>query len=153
MTDLPFLLYGFGLAAAMVTASLTVTAYPNWQLARAALVVFANWVAGTVFALATDITDGWWFSLAIDAVAAAVILYRLSNQWQVALGLTYCLQIVMHLASGLLNSADAWHYYSALTAIAWLQLLLIGGWSGDVWLRRPRAEADTRAPNRAEPRS
>jgi len=148
--DLPFTLYGFGLAAAVVVASLTVTAHPNWQLARAALAVFVNWVAGTVFALTTDITDGWWFSLAIDAIAAAVILYRLSGQWQVALGLTYCLQIAMHLAYGLLSSAHAWPYYSALTAIAWLQLLLVAGWSGDVWLRgKPRESA----PNSAEPGS
>jgi hypothetical protein len=152
--DLPFLLYGFGLAAAMVAASLTVTAHPNWQLARAALVVFANWVAGTVFALATDVTDGWWFSLAIDAIAATVILYRFSNQWQVAMGLTYCLQISMHLAYGMLTSAQPWPYYSALTAIAWLQLLLVIGWSGDVWLRRPPREADAKAhPEGAEPRS
>lgn len=143
MTDLPFLLYGFGLTAAMVAASLTVTAWPNWQLARAALVVFANWVAGTVFALASGITDGWWFSLAIDTLAAGVVLYRLSNQWQVALGLTYCLQIAMHLAYGLLVSAsDPWPYYSALTAIAWLQLLLIIGWSADTWLRRSKSDAD-----------
>lgn len=151
--DLPFLLYGFGLAGAMVAASLTVTAFPNWQLARAALVVFANWVVGTVFALSTDITDGWWFSIAIDAVAAGVILYRFSNQWQVALGLTYCLQIAMHLAYGLLIAAQAWPYYSALTAIAWLQLLLVAGWSGDIWLRRPSAEPVKRAPKGAEPRS
>jgi NhaP-type Na+/H+ and K+/H+ antiporter len=151
--DLPFLLYGFGLAGAMVAASLTVTAFPNWQLARAALVVFANWVVGTIFALSTDITDGWWFSIAIDAVAAGVILYRFSNQWQVALGLTYCLQIAMHLAYGLLISAQAWPYYSALTAIAWLQLLLVAGWSGDIWLRRPAGEPDKRAPKGAERRS
>jgi len=148
--DLPFLAYGFGLAAVMVAASLTVTAHPNWQLARAALAVFANWVAGTVFALATDVTDGWWFNMAIDAAAAAVILYRLSSQWQVALGLTYCLQIAMHIAYGLLGKADAWPYYSALTAIAWLQLLLVAGWSGDVWLRRAPREP---APDSAEPRS
>ena len=151
--DLPFLLYGFGLTVAMVTASLTVTAHPNWQLARAALVVFANWVAGTVFALTTDITDGWWFSLAIDALAAGVILYRFTNQWQVALGLTYCLQIAMHIAYATHVAPEAWPYYSALTAIAWLQLLLILGWSGDVWLRSPRADPDGGAPNRAEPRS
>ncbi|MEZ0243320.1 MAG: hypothetical protein ACAH11_08090 [Sphingomonas sp.] len=151
--DLPFLLYGFGLAGAMVAASLTVTAFPNWQLARAALVVFANWVAGTVFALATDITDGWWFSIAIDALAAVAILYGLSKQWQVALGLTYCLQIVMHLAYGLLPATGPWPYYSALTAIAWLQLLLVAGWSGEIWLRRPQPGTDASAPKGAEPRA
>jgi hypothetical protein len=149
--DYPFLLYGVGLAAAMVAASMTVTAYPNWQLARAALVVFANWVAGSVFALTTGITDGWWFNIAIDLVAAAAILYRLSGRWQVALGLTYCLQIAMHIAYAMLSakgSAVPWPYYGALTALAWLQLLVVGGWSADIWLRRPRAPNEN-----AEPRS
>ncbi|MCW3849202.1 hypothetical protein OF829_18340 [Sphingomonas sp. LB-2] len=154
MIDLPFLLYGVGLAAAMVAASLTVTAHPNWQLARAALVVFGNWVVGTVFALTTDITDGWWFSIAIDAIAAGMIFYRLSSQWQVALGLTYCLQIAMHLAYGLIAAAEPWPYYSALTAIAWLQLLLIAGWSGDIWLRQPKREGDPKPRAKAaEPHS
>ena len=154
MIDLPFLLYGVGLAVAMVAASLTVTAHPNWQLARAALVVFGNWVAGTVFVLATDVTDPWWFNIAIDAVAAGLIFYRLSGQWQVALGLTYCLQIAMHIAYGVIESTAPWPYYSALTAIAWLQLLLVIGWSGDIWLRQPRREGDPKPHSKAaKPRS
>jgi hypothetical protein len=150
VTDPSFLAYGFGLAAAMVAASLTVTAFPNWQLARAALVVFANWVVGTVFVLATDISDGWWFNIAIDTLAAAVILYRVSRQWQVALGLTYCLQIAMHIAYALNVAADAWPYYNALTAIAWLQLLMVVGWSGEIWLRRPKPDAEA---SQTEPRT
>jgi len=150
--DYPFLLYGIGLAAAMVAASMTVTAFPDWRLARAAVVVFANWVIGTVFVLVSGVTDAWWFNIAIDAVAAAAILYRLSTHWQAALGLTYCLQIAMHIAYALLTAkggAVPLPYYGALTAIAWLQLVMVGGWSGDVWLRRS-AEA---AAGKAEPKA
>jgi hypothetical protein len=146
--DAPFLLYGFGLAAAMAAASMTVTAYPNWRLARAAVAVFANWVIGTVFALTTQVTDGWWFNIGIDALAAGVIFYRLNSRWQVALGLTYCLQIAMHIAYAVLvaeGKAVPNSYYGALTAIAWLQLLLVLGWSGDVWLRRVPQETDPRS--------
>jgi hypothetical protein len=140
--DLPFLLYGCGLTAAMLAASLTVSAYPNWRLACAALAVFVNWVVGTTFAMTSGVTDGWWFSLAIDAAAAVAILYGLSSQWQVALGLTYCLQIAMHIAYAALPLGDPWPYYSALTAIAWLQLMMVVGWSGDIWLRQSRHETD-----------
>jgi hypothetical protein len=137
--DTPFLIYGFGLAVAMLAASMTVTAHPNWQLARAAAAVFANWVLGTAFAVMTDVTDGWWFNIGIDAVAALVIFYRLSSPWQAALALTYCLQIAMHIAYAAMvadGKAGPAAYYGALTAIAWLQLLLVIGWSGDIWLRR-----------------
>ncbi len=149
--DYPFLFYGMGLAGAMVAASMTVTAYPDTRLARGAVVVFANWVLGTVFALVTGITDGWWFNIAIDALAAGAILYRLAGTWQAALGLTYCLQIAMHIAYALLTAkGDALplSYYGALTAIAWLQLLLVAGWSGDTWLRRSTHERNRAGPRR-----
>ncbi|MEI9850020.1 MAG: hypothetical protein WDN24_03095 [Sphingomonas sp.] len=125
--------------------------YPDARLARGALVVFANWVLGTVFALATRITDGWWFNMLIDAGAAAVILWRFAGRWQIALGLTYCVQVAGHLFYGWMLSRDAaapWPYYSWLTAIAWLQLMLIGGWSWDVW-RRSSAAARAAEASRA----
>ncbi|MCW3836875.1 hypothetical protein ACFQ1E_11630 [Sphingomonas canadensis] len=140
--DLPFLAFCFGMAAVMTAASLTVIAYPDVPLARGALVVFVNWVLGTVFALSTNITDGWWFNILID-LASAVALLRLGRgRWQVGLGLTYCIQLCGHLFYALTitrGQAAAWPYYSWLTAIAWLQLLLVAGWAADVWWRSSRA--------------
>lgn len=134
--DLPFLFYGVGLAVAMVAASLTVTAFPDWQLARAALAVFANWLLGTLFAMASGVTDGWWFNILIDTGAAAVILHRMSSPWQALLGVTYCVQIAMHLAYSWLSvdgAADAMTYYAWLTRIAWAQLALLVIWSVELW--------------------
>lgn len=150
--DLPFLLYGVGLAGAIVAASLTVTVHPDWQLARAALVVLVNWVLGTVFVLATGITDGWWFNIPIDLLAAAAIFHRLAGRWQAALAATYLVQLAGHAFYGWMamrGDAAPWAYYGWLTAIAWLQLLLIGGWSADIWRRRGGARTSSEA---AEPR-
>lgn len=136
--DFPFLIYGVGLAAAMVAACLTVMVHPDWRLARSAVTVFANWLVGTVFALSTGITDGWWFNILIDGAAAAAIFYRLAGRWQAALGITYCVQLLGHAYYGWQlgrGVALPWSYYGWLTAIAWLQLLLIGAWAADTWLR------------------
>jgi hypothetical protein len=152
--DIPFLVYGIGLTVAVLAASLTVYGHPDWRLARATLALLFNWVAGTVFVMATETTDAWSFNIAIDVAAAAVILYRLAGRWQIALGLTYCLQIAMHVVYALSmarSAAHPWPYYSALTAIAWLQILLVLGWSFDVWLRAKIKRSERGKPGNAEP--
>jgi hypothetical protein len=145
---LPFYLYASGLMAAAAIALATAIRHDNAQLARSVLAVTANWLAGVGFNLATGITDGWWFNIAIDAAAAAVIMYRPASRPQSILGVTYCVQIAMHCGYGLLNllhqPVDPMPYYNWLTGIAWVQLLILGGWSGGLWfdLRWARGNPD-----------
>jgi len=139
--DLPFLLYGLGLVATMFAVALTAIARPNWPLSRSALAVLFNWMVGTAYVAWTGITDAWRFNIAIDLATALVIVFHTRSRWQIALVATYCIQIVMHGYYGLkaLHGATLpWSYYGALTAIAWLQLLLLLGWAVETWITGAR---------------
>jgi hypothetical protein len=133
---LPFYLYALGLAVAICAAGLTVRRTFDAQLLRSLGAVVVNWLIGTAFAFGTGITDGWWFNICIDTGAAAAILFRPAGRWQAALGVSYVVQIAMHCGYGLLSmrgAQDPMAYYNWLTGIAWLQLLILGGWCGGIW--------------------
>lgn len=134
----PFARYALGLMVVVACSIFTGVQRDQEQIFRSALAVLGNWVLGTVFALATGITDAWAWSMAIDTAAAAIILLRPAGRWQAGVGATYCAQIAMHLGYGWCwwrGCADAWAYYDWLTTVAWGQLALLGGWCGSIWLR------------------
>jgi hypothetical protein len=138
-------LYALGLGVAIAAAGFTSLRYPNGQLVRSMAAVALNWMLGLAFNFGTGITDGWWFNICIDIAAAVVILYRPAGRWQAALGVTYCIQIAMHCGYGLLaikGATDPMAYYNWLTGIAWLQLLVVGGWCGGVWSGRGSVDRD-----------
>jgi len=107
------------------------------QMIRTAMAILANWIINSGFVLATGIYDPWWFFLATDALTAWVILYHPAGKAQALIGYTYIAQILMHCVYAVSNSVLAeYAYWQILTAIAFVQLLLLGGWIGGFWWRR-----------------
>lgn len=67
--------------------------------------------------------------IAVDSAALAVITWHPAGRWQSIIGLSYVLQVSVHIgriASG--ENADINSFYWGLSAIAILQLLLLWGW-------------------------
>lgn len=134
----PFAKFAIGIMVASGASFFTAAARDQEQLARSAGAVLLNWLVGSAFAWATGITDAWWWSIVIDIAAATVILLHPAGRCQAAIGATYVAQIGMHFGYGWCwwrGCADAWAYYDWLTTVAWVQLGLLGGWCGSIWLR------------------
>jgi hypothetical protein len=118
----------------------------GYQLTLAALTAYAlllgtgpmKRTAATIFAVmlvAWFLADAWPgvnYSLAmilIDALACFIITLHPAGRWQSMIGLTYILQIGVHvgrIARG--ENADINTFYWGLSLLAILQLLLLGGW-------------------------
>ena len=156
----PFYRYALGLALVFLAAAFVAYRYRDDRLARAAFAVAINWFFGVGLNVATGITDGWWFNIVIDALAATVILWRPAGRFQSILGVTYCIQIAMHCGYGLNmllhNAVDPMLYYDILTGIAWAQLAVLGGWVAWIWSDPRRARRNsvadrTRGQGMAEP--
>lgn len=128
--------YALGLSIASLCALLTAFAREDGRIIRVMGVILLNWVAGMVFVGMTGWTDCWSFNIIIDASASVAILWRPAGRMQALLGVSYCVQIAMHGGYGaaeIMGVADPWKYYDALTAVAWVQLLIIGGWCVGIW--------------------
>lgn len=114
------------------------------QLLRSCAAVVANWMIGTAFITLTGWTDCWGFNIILDAATATLVLWHPASRMQALIGVSYCVQIAMHIGYGTAKidlfvigaRADPWKYYDALTAIAWIQLALLGGWGSGLWLWR-----------------
>jgi hypothetical protein len=156
MTDLPA--YAGGLLTMLVVVGFTAHRFTNerWQLARVALAIFLNWLAGASYVIATENYTPWHFSIFIDALAAFAVMWQPAGRVQGFIGLFYLLQIAGHTAFGVRRlfglGADPLYYYDAITFVAWAQLLAMGVWSGGLWgrslfrrLRDRRDEAGRRA--------
>lgn len=120
------------------------------QMIRTGAAIFANWALGTAFVLLTGIYDPWWWFLALDAATAFVIMYHPAGRPQSAIGVTFIAQIIIH-AVYAVSQRDiaAFAYWQILTWIAFVQLLLLGGWIVGFWWSR--YFRDSRDLDRAEP--
>ncbi len=142
-----------GLAAMLIAVSLTYTRTPDTQLARSAVAIVGNWIAGFSFIALTGWYDCWPFNILLDTATAVLILWHPAGRWQSMLGVSYCLQICFHAGYGLNaldlfgqgSSADTWKYYNALTLVAWFQLMIVGGWCVDLGVRSRRDNRGTSA--------
>lgn len=67
--------------------------------------------------------------LAIDAIGGAIVLIRPAGKAQSIIGLTFLLQCGVH-AGRILNAenADIYNYWLGLSILAFLQLIIAGGW-------------------------
>ena len=73
--------------------------------------------------------DYSWFMMAVDAVACRVIVWRPAGDFQRFIGYTYYFQIALHAGRIIRgNEANLTFVYWAMTAIAFVQLFLVGGW-------------------------
>lgn len=109
---------------------------------RVSLAIFLNWVFGTAFVMLTDIYDPWRLSLILDTISATIIMYQPAGRMQAVIGCTYMGQIILHVIYAFSNQQVGAHpYWQMLTAMAFVQLLLLGGWTIDrgrrfIWRRR-----------------
>lgn len=99
-------------------------------LRRTALAMAANATLNAGFVVASGIEDPWTWYIAMDAAAAAIVLHQPAGKAQSVIGSLYMAQIVVHgvyAASGAAVSKDA--YWQVLIALAFAQLLVLGGWT------------------------
>lgn len=117
-----------------------------WQMKRS---VYALLAVGAVSLILASLMD--WTTppyglamMAVDFAAAWVILWRPAGKIQSLLGMTLVVQMGVH-AGKLLRGADTNldYYYLALSVLAIVQLVLVGGW----WLHERITWSD-RLPDR-----
>lgn len=114
---------------------------------RTAIVLVGNWIVNTIYCLATGVTDPWWWFLITDAVAARIVLYQPAGKAQALIGWAYMAQILMHIvyAVSARDSFAADPYWQVLIALAFVQVIILGGWHIGRWglLSRDRRGRDS----------
>lgn len=132
------------LLAALTT--LIVVGRQSSSMTRTILAIAGNYVISFAYTWTTKDPDPWPLFMALDFATALVILIRPAGRAQAIIGLTYIMQIAIHTSYALAGSgADGRIYWWLITAFAFLQLILIGGWWANVSgyrfrrLRRHRA--------------
>jgi hypothetical protein len=106
------------------------------------LVLTANFIAGETYVRMTGQFTPWVWNLAIDTLALlfltappVVKILRFhfhppqSGQIGAVLAATYATQCIMHLGFGVSKHGEPYTYWQSLTAMAWLQLLILFGGS------------------------
>lgn len=135
MADLLF--HGYNLTLAALTLGLMLQG--TGPMRRTILTIFA------VFCTAWLLKGGWPSThyalemIAVDSAALVVICARPAGKWQSIIGLSFILQVATHIGR-IISGADADinSYWGGLSAIAVLQLLLVGGWWLHEYLVLPR---------------
>jgi hypothetical protein len=90
-----------------------------------ALVLIANFIANETYVRITGQYTPWLYFLATDTIALIALTFPFSGRIGAILAATYATQLVMHLSYGISTSGVAYTYWQALTAMAWLQLLIL----------------------------
>lgn len=99
------------------------------QMKRTIITVFAVMIAAWFL-------RGYWpgvdyavMMIGVDAIACIVITWHPAGRWQSVVGLSYVMQIIVHLARIIRgDNVDFDLYWWGLSLLAFLQLFLIGGW-------------------------
>lgn len=104
-----------------------------------ASVVLANGIANEVYVRVTGDTTPWAWFLTTDTLACLILTSPHNGRVRIpqsgtvgaVLAATYATQIVMHLGYAMSINGRAYTYWQSLTAMAWLQLLIlfVGGMS------------------------
>lgn len=72
--------------------------------------------------------------MAIDAIAAAIVMARPAGLPQRAIGALFTLMVLFDLGFYLSPHADWGLFVSALSIVGWVQWLILAGWAGhDAW--------------------
>lgn len=100
---------------------------------RTALVLLADMAFGYLYSFSFG--GGWDYSLymiLVNALACVLITWNPAGKWQALIGWSFIFQIgtdTGRVASELyFGSSDMWAVYWMTTALAYLQILLLGGW-------------------------
>lgn len=105
---------------------------------RTAITLAANWAINTAFVIITTIHDPWLWFMLIDAISARIVLHQPAGRPQAIIGALYMVQITVHAiyfaSTGVLAEP---HYWQVLIALAFAQLIILGGWLGAYHLGGP----------------
>jgi hypothetical protein len=118
---------GYKIALAALTTCILLKG--TWPMKRTIATVFAVFVAAW---LLSDLWPSEAYAAAmivVNALACVVITWHPAGKWQSVVGLSYILQIGVHvgrIANG--DGADLVSYWWGLALLAILQLALVGGW-------------------------
>ena len=102
-----------------------------WSLRVCALVLIANFGLNEGYVRMSGEYAPWVWFLFTDSAALIVLTMAFAGRVGAILAATYATQIVMHLGYGISATGAAYTYWQSLTAMAWLQLLILfaGGMS------------------------
>lgn len=141
MTEMP--VYATGLLVTAILCALSWWKVRDGAIVRSMVTVAGIWVAGASYVAETGIYDPWQLSIALDVMAATIILRHPAGVYQALLGVLFILQIAMHIGyagAKWQGGGNPYLYYDAVTYAAWVQLLVLSGWASERlsenWLRR-----------------
>jgi len=96
-----------------------------WSVRICAIVLVINFLLNeSVVRLTGDYSPWLWF-LATDTASLLILTAPFAGRIGAILAATYATQIVMHLSFGISKSGEPYTYWQSLTAMAWLQLLIL----------------------------
>lgn len=127
MTVFAYLQLGYQVALAALTTGILLKG--TGPMRRTIITVFASMMLGWLVA---DLWPSVYFAIIMglaDAAACVIITWHPAGRWQSIVGLSYILQIGVHIGrifNG--DSADINSYWWGLSALAVLQMFLVGGW-------------------------
>jgi hypothetical protein len=139
--------YVGGLIAVAAFAIVGSRVGPIWRgllalppLQRTATAVLGNWIVNTAFVIVTGIHDPASWFIVTDALSARIVLHQPAARAQAAIGAVYMAQILMHCVYLVSDPAIAEpRYWQVLIALAFVQLIVLGGWTiGHHWRRSHR---------------
>lgn len=127
MTAFALLQLGYQIALAALTTGILLKG--TGPMRRTICTVFAVMMAAWLLA---PYWPSVFYSLAmisIDALACLVITWHPAGRWQSVVGLSYILQIGVHIGR-IFNgeNADITSFWWGLSLLAVLQMILVGGW-------------------------
>lgn len=97
---------------------------------RTIYTVAANYALAFGYTWITRDPDPWPWFMALDFIAALIILIRPAGIAQGLVGVIYVFMMATHTGYAINGSkADPFVYWWLLTVFAFVQLLLIGGWA------------------------
>lgn len=98
---------------------------------RTILAIAISNALANAYTLVTRDTDPFWWFMAVDFAAAAIVLLQPAGRAQAIIGWTFIGKLAMHTGYGLTllyGDPDAVRYWWALTLVGFLQLIFVGSW-------------------------
>lgn len=132
----PFLLVLIGLLLAALASRVR-------DQVGTALALLGNWCACTGFSWYAGSVIVWQALFAIDFVTAVLLAIFTITRPPLLIVALYALQCLAHAAAGAMGlHVSATAYFDTLSALAWMQAALLGGWIGHSAYRRHFRRAD-----------
>jgi len=115
----------------LLLACAALTACGNWSLRICALVLIANFGLNESYVRMSGEYAPWVWFLFTDSAALIILTMAFAGRVGAVLAATYATQIIMHLGYGISTTGAPYTYWQSLTAMAWLQLIILfaGGMS------------------------